>query len=207
MTHSLHRVGPEESFENDYVFISRPAMGINHVGCTPKIQRILEIIFEEGPTNLGSLTTQENMTMGLDPKAMIAKTEDNSPVMCCFHEREKIVNVLKKLKEEDLGISVVVTGLIDKVEDICKEVGLTPHSVDISLGVHGNLDLLPEEDILCFTTMCGHGLLAAGLVKQMKEAVKAGQISPEKASRILAKPCYCGIFNQKRAEKLLEEQK
>ncbi|HHV65153.1 MAG TPA: hypothetical protein GXX46_08790, partial [Peptococcaceae bacterium] len=76
-----------------------------------------------------------------------------------------------------------------------------------SLGVHGNLDLLPEEDILCFTTMCGHGLLAAGLVKQMKEAVKAGQISPEKASRILAKPCYCGIFNQKRAEKLLEEQK
>lgn len=207
MTHSLHRVGPEETFQEDYVFISRPAMGINHVGCTPKIQRTLEIVFEEGPTNLGSLTTQENLTMGIDPKAMIAKTEDNSPVMCCFHERDKLVNVLTKLKEEEVGISVVVAGLIDKVEDVCQEVGLTPHSVDISLGVHGNLNLLPDEDILCFTTMCGHGLLAAGLVKQMKESVKAGRISPEKASRILAKPCYCGIFNQKRAEKLLEDQK
>lgn len=207
MTHSLHRVGPEDSFQDDYVFISRPGMNINHVGCTPKIQRTLEIIFEEGPTNLGSLTTQENMTMGLNPKAMIAKTEDNSPVMCCFHEREKLVNVLTKLKEEEVGISVVVTGLIDKVEDICQEVGLTPHSVDISLGVHGNLDLLPEENVLCFTTMCGHGLLAAGLVKQMQKAVQSGRISAEKASRILAKPCYCGIFNQKRAEKLLEDQK
>jgi len=206
MTHSLHRIGPEDTFQEDYVFISRPAMNFNHVGCTPKIQRTLEIIFEEGPTNMGFLSSQENMMIGFDQKALIAKTEDNSPVMACFHEREKIVNVLKKLKEEEVGISVVVTGLIDKVEDICREVGLTPHSVDISLGVHGNTDLLPEEDILCYTTMCGHGMVAAGLVKQMKKAVAEGRMSPEKASRIMAKPCYCGIFNQKRAEKLLEKE-
>jgi hypothetical protein len=205
MTHSLHRVGSEESFQDDYVFISRPAMGFNHVGCTPKVQRTLEIIFDEGPTNLGSLTTQENMMIGINPQAMIAKTEDNSPVMCCFHERKKLVNVLTRLKEEEIGLSVVVAGLIDNVEDICKEVGLTPHSVDLSLGVHGNVDLLPEEDIMCFTTMCGHGLIAAGLVEQMKKAVKAGRMTTEAASRVLAKPCYCGIFNQKRAEKLLAE--
>lgn len=206
MTHSLHRAGAEDTFQDDYVLISRPGMGINHVGSTPKIQRTLEIIFEEGPTNLGSLTTQENLTLGLDPKAMIAKTEDNSPVMCCFHEREKVVNVLKNLKEEEIGLSVVVTGLIDNVMDICKEVGLTPHSVDISLGIHGNTELLPPEEIMCFTTMCGHGMIAAGLVEQMKKAVKAGRMSSEVAARILAKPCYCGIFNQKRAEKLLIEQ-
>ncbi|MCB8815139.1 hypothetical protein [Desulfosporosinus shakirovi] len=138
MTHSLHRIGSEETFQDDYVLISRPAMGINHVGCSPKIRRTLEIIFEEGPTNLGSLTTQENMTMGLDPQKMIAKTEDNSPVMCCFNERQKVVNVLTRLKEEEVGLSVVVTGLIDNVLGICQEVGLKPHSVNISLGVHGN---------------------------------------------------------------------
>ena len=207
MTHSLHRTGSDESFENDYVFIARPAMGFNHVGCTPKIQRMLEIVFEEGPTNLGSLTTQENLTMGLDPDELITRTEDNSPVMCCFNDRETLVQVLKRLKKEDLGISVVVAGLIDNVNDICKEVGLKPHSVDISLGVHGNSDLLPSKDVMCFTTMCGHGLVAAGLVMQMQKAVAEGRISPEKASRVLAKPCYCGIFNQKRAEKLLADQK
>ncbi|MGI6451329.1 MAG: hypothetical protein ACOX3R_14040 [Desulfitobacteriia bacterium] len=206
MTHSLHRVGPEDTFLEDYVFIARPAMGYNHVGCTPKIQRILEIVFEHGPTNLGSLTTQENMAMGFDPKTLMAKTEDNSPVMCCFHEREKLVNVLKKLKEEDLGISVVVTGLRDEVEDICKEVGLTPHSVGISLGVFGKVDLLPEEKVLCHTTMCGHGMIAVGLVKQIQKAVTEGRMTPKEASHILAKPCYCGIFNPKRAEKLLESE-
>lgn len=138
MTHSLHRVGLEETFQDDYVLISRPAMGINHVGCTPKIKRTLEIIFAEGPTNLGSLTTQENMTMGLDPQKMIEKTEDNSPVMCCFHEREKVVNVLTRLKEEDVGLSVVVTGHIDNILGICQEVGLKPNAVNISLGIYGN---------------------------------------------------------------------
>jgi hypothetical protein len=138
MTHSLHRLGSKESFDDDYVLISRPAMRINHVGCTPRIQRTLQIIFEEGPTNLGSLTTQENLIMGLDPEDMIAKTEDNSPVMCCFHERQKVVNVLRRLKEEELGLSVIVSGRIDNIQSICEEVGLKPHSANISLGIHGN---------------------------------------------------------------------
>jgi len=138
MTHSLHRRGSEDTFQDDYVFISRPAMGINHVGCKSRVQRTLQIIFEEGPTNLGSLTTQENMTMGLDPQKLIDGIEDNSPVMCCFHEREKVVNVLKRVKEEELGLSVVVTGLIDNIQEICEEVGLKPHSANISLGIHGN---------------------------------------------------------------------
>lgn len=139
MTHSLHRIGAEDSFQDDYVLISRPAMRINHVGCTPKIKRTLEIIFEEGPTNFGSLTTQENLFMGLDPQKLIAKTEDNSPVMCCFHERHKVVNVLKRLKEEELGLSVIVSGPIDNIRGICEEVGLKPHSANISLGIHGGL--------------------------------------------------------------------
>lgn len=206
MTHSLHRLGTEESFAEDFVFISRPAMGINHVGCTPKVQRTLEIIFEEGPTNLGSLTTQENLTLGLDPQQLIAKTEDNSPVMCVFHERAKVVKVLNRLKKEEVGLSVVVTGLIDEVYEICEEVGLEPHSVDISLGVHGATDLLPEEDVLCLTTMCGHGMIAAGLVRQIKKAVANGSMTTEQATKVLAKPCYCGIFNQKRAEKLLSQK-
>lgn len=205
MTHSLHRRGTEENLKNDYVIISRPAMGINHEGCAPRLRRSLEIIFDVGPTNLGSLTTKENMTLGLDPQDMISKMEDNSPIMCCFDDREKVNQVIARLKKEDLGISVVVTGLLDDVIDLCNENGLTPHSVDISLGIHGNTDLLPEDEVLNITTMCGHGMISAGLVKQMKKCVKEGKVSPEEAAKVLAAPCLCGIFNIKRAERLIAE--
>jgi hypothetical protein len=208
MSHSLHREGSENTFRNgDYVFISRPAMGFNDKGAAPKIKRTFEIIFEAGPTNFGSLTSQENMYMGVDPQKLIDRVEDNSPVMCCFHEREKMLEVVKKLKEEELGMSVIVTGLVDDVVEMCKEAGLTPHSVDISLGIFGNTDLLPDESIRCFTTMCGHGMIAASLVKQMKKAYEEGKVSKEEAAKVMSAPCLCGIFNTKRAEKLLESQK
>lgn len=206
MTHSLHRIGSSDNKQGDYVFISRPAMGINHEGCAPRIRRSLQIIFEVGPTNLGSLTTKENMALGLNPEEMISKMEDNSPIMCCFHDREKIKEVLIRLKEEDLGLSVVVTGEMEDVVELCREVGLKPHSAGISLGIYGKTELLPEEDVLCFTTMCGHAMVSAGIVKQMKESVKKGIMSSEEAANILSAPCLCGIFNNVKAQKMLDEE-
>jgi hypothetical protein len=181
-------------------------MGINHEGCAPRIRRSLQIIFEVGPTNLGSLTTKENMALGLNPEEMISKMEDNSPIMCCFHDREKIKEVLIRLKEEDLGLSVVVTGEMEDVVELCREVGLKPHSAGISLGIYGKTELLPEEDVLCFTTMCGHAMVSAGIVKQMKESVKKGIMSSEEAANILSAPCLCGIFNNVKAQKMLDEE-
>lgn len=96
--------------------------------------------------------------------------------MGCFDDRKKVVNVLKKLKEEDLGMSVVVTGLRDKVEEICAEAGLTPHSADLALGIFGDTDKLPDEDTMCYTTMCGHAMISAGLVKQIRKAVTEGRM-------------------------------
>ena len=207
MSHTLHRFGPEETFQNDFPFISRPAMKINHVGAAPKMRRVIEIALDHEPVNWGSLTTKQNLTIGFDREDLLNKTEDNSPAMGCFDDREKVVAVLKQLKEEDLGMSVVVTGLRDKVEDICREAGLTPHSADLSLGIFGATELLPEDETLCFTTMCGHAMLSAGLVRQIRKAVKDGRMTPEEGAKVLAKPCYCGVFNQTRAAMLLEQEK
>lgn len=211
MSHTLHRFGPEETFENDFPFIARPAMKINHYGAAPKMRRVMEIALDHEPRNWGSLTTKQNLTLGFDREELLSKTEDNSPAMGCFDDREKVVAVLKQLKEEDLGMSVVVTGLRDKVEEICAEAGLKPHSADLALGIFGATDKLPEEETLCFTTMCGHAMLSAGLVRQIRKAVKEGKMSPEDGAKALAKPCYCGIFNQTRAIELfnreLEESK
>lgn len=207
MSHTLHRFGPERTFQNDFPFISRPAMNINHVGAAPKMRRIMEICLEEEPVNWGSLTTKQNLTLGFSREELLSKTEDNSPAMGCFDDREKVIRVLKRLKEEDLGMSVVITGLRDKVEEICAEVGLTPHSADLSLGIFGNTDLLPDERTMCYTTMCGHAMISAGLVLQIRKAVAEGRMLPEEGARMLARPCYCGIFNQTRAKELLSEEK
>lgn len=205
MTHTLHRLGDEESFENDFPFLSRPAMKFNHEGAAPKMRRVIEIALDEGPVNWGSLTTQQNMMLGFDREDLLSKTEDNSPAMGCFDDAQKVLNVLKKLKEEEIGMSVTITGLREKVESICREAGLTPHSADLSLGLFGNLDGLPSDDVMSLTTMCGHAMISAGLVEQIKKSVNKGLLSPQEGAKMLAKPCYCGIFNITRAEQILSK--
>jgi hypothetical protein len=52
--------------------------------------------------------------------------------------------------------------------------------------------------------MCGHGLVANNLVKEMLRQVKRGKKTPKEAALELTKPCQCGVFNPKRAEELLK---
>jgi len=80
-----------------------------------------------------------------------------------------------------------------------------PHTVEHSLGVWGKRELLPKKEVLEVSTMCGHGMVAFGLIEEAVADVKAGRSSPEKAARRLAEPCVCGIFNPVRAAELLRK--
>lgn len=60
----------------------------------------------------------------------------------------------------DEGISIIVSGLIDRVGEITREMGLDPHNINVSLGIIGKTDRLPPADIRQYTTMCGHGMVA-----------------------------------------------
>ena len=80
-----------------------------------------------------------------------------------------------------------------------------PHTVEHSLGVWGKTDLLPDEEVLQISTMCGHGMVSFGLIEKAVADVKAGRSTPEQAARELAAPCVCGIFNPTRAAELLRE--
>jgi hypothetical protein len=53
--------------------------------------------------------------------------------------------------------------------------------------------------------MCGHGMISQHLTRQILIDLKRGKLNPEKAANILATPCMCGVFNQKRAQRILEE--
>ncbi len=205
MTHSLHRTGTAESLKNDFVLIARPALGFNEQGAAAKIRRMLEIIFEVGPTNLGSLESGGTIAGGLDKEAVLAGLDDKSGIRCAFSSREKLTEVLRRFNQEDLGISVTVSGIVDDVFSMCDEVGLEPHSINLSLGVHGNTALLAEEPVREMTTMCGHALIASALVRKVMNDVKCGRTTPREAAIEAGKSCACGLFNLDRAESILRQ--
>lgn len=204
MTHSLHRRGCVESLKNDYVILVTPAVGINHEDAGPKLWRILDIITEVGPVNIGSYETGTIYT-GATVDEIKANMPETPRVRCAFSSKEKMLEVLRRIKEEDLGLSVTVSGLIDEVLDMSNQLGIKPHSINYSLGVFGRTDLLPAEEILEFVTMCGHGMISQHLVVKLIEDVRRGKKTIKQAATLMAQPCVCGIFNTDRAEELLRK--
>lgn len=203
MTHTLHRQGTVENLNDDYVILAMSAKGINEERSAEKLREVLRITLRHGPVNMGDMRAGNVFQM--DAAEIIERVQDTSIVHAVFHDIHSVAQALKELKEADLGMSVVVSGLFEPVRECCKEGRLksAPHTVEHSLGVWGRLDLLPESQILEISTMCGHGMVSFNLVKEAAEDVRKGRISPEKAAERLAKPCVCGIFNPARATRLL----
>ncbi len=201
MTHTLHRQGTRESLSRDYPLVSVAAHGINEKGAGPKLGRFLEICWKHGPVNLGDM--KQGSIFTYDAEQIYKNVSDTTIVECVFDDINKVEAVLRELKEEDIGMPVVVSGLLDETRKVCQKVGLEVHTVAQSLGVWGKTSLLPRKEVLEITTMCGHGMVSAGIVEKMIEDIKKGKISPEKAAKKLAKPCECGIFNPTRAAELL----
>jgi len=122
-----------------------------------------------------------------------------------FDDPEKVKRVLKELKEENLGLSIVVSGIFDIVFKCCRENGLTPHTVNMALGIKGRKELLPKGKTLDVVTMCGHGLVSKYLVKDLVSKIGKGLITAEEAAQKLGANYLCGAFNTVRATELLKE--
>jgi len=203
MSHSLHRYGTEENLQNDYTMYARTSRWVNREGCGPKLRQILDIMISEKPVNFGSSHSGKSYKAGLDVNAYKDTLDTAYGVACCFSDRASIRAVLEKLKAADTGISIVVSGLIDEIAGMAEEVDLNPHTAFLSLGIHGKKALLPEDQILEMTTMCGHGMVSSRLTESVIKKVKAGGMTPEKGAHLLAQPCPCGIFNTDRCEAIL----
>jgi hypothetical protein len=202
MTHTLHRKGELEDLQEDFIVFAMSAKTVNAKGSAHKMRRFFEILERYGPVNYGDMKTGSIMN---SQRTVIYKgIRDASIVHFAFTDKEIVKRVLGDLKEAQLGISVVVSGLVDVIDQLCRQVGLKMHTVEFSGGIHGKLGLLPERTILEITTMCGHGMVASSLVKEMVRQVRKGKKTIPEAAGELAKPCQCGIFNPKRAEIVLE---
>lgn len=207
MTHSLHREGSIDSLERDYVLFIYPARGFNYKGSPPKVRRLVELVYQSGAVNLIPTTLRRNMYSGVTQEEILDSiTVEGTRVYTVFNSREKLKEALIRIKEADEGISIMVSGLTDRVRELSAELGINPHMINLSLGIHGRTDRLPPPDIREFTTMCGHGVISAHLVRDVIRRVKTGKVSEWEGSVILAEPCACGIYNPYRSAELLQEK-
>lgn len=204
MTHSLHRRGTDEYLKNDFTLLVTAASGINHIGSREGMIKILEAVWEIGPTNIGS-NERGTILSGVTLEQIREGFTKVPRVRCNFATKEKAFAAIKKLQELDTGMSVTLSGPMGETLEMCKDYGIKPHSVNLSLDVWGKKDKLPSEEVLELLTMCGHGLVGRPLIEETLEKVKQGKISPQKATVNIGHLCVCGIYNTDRAEKLFEK--
>jgi len=201
MTHTLHRRGDEQSLREDYVVLVMPSQGINVEGSAEKLHRLWEIFSHYDVVNWGDATNGNKYSFSLEEfkkkKSMIGHA--------VFKDKESLTKFLKELKEADLGLSTVVSGLYDEVKGCCNSLGIKLHTVEHSLGIHGNTQRLPPENVLEIHTLCGHAMVSPNLIKAMAEEIKKGKKTAEAAANELGRHCTCGIFNPYRAAKLLKK--
>lgn len=195
MSHTLHRFGTVDDLKNDYCIYARCAKSVNRDHPGDKLRKILSIYLSENVINFGSCHAGKCYLDGLSP-AEYAKEMDTAYSMNSnFADRQSVENVLCKIRDAELGISIVVSGLIDEVADIAQKCNLKLHTATISLGIFGDKSLIPDDETLKVTTMCGHSLVGNSLVESVQKLVEAGELSAEEAASLLAKSCTCGIFN------------
>lgn len=202
MTHTNHRQGTRESLSRDYIVLMMSSRGINDQDTGPKVQQFLRMGYKYSPVNAGPARTGDRFMS--DREKLVERLSRGSIGHLVFDSKEKVEAFIKDLVEADLGLSVVVSGLFDEVDEVCQTAGIKRHTAQCSLGVWGNVESLPPEEILDITTMCGHSMVSFNLVRRMVSEVSKGERSLEEAGWIMARPCSCGVFNPKRAEELLK---
>lgn len=203
MTHSLHRSGPIESQKKDFNWFMYQTKGVNDVNIKEKALEFIAVAEAVGSENWGDVKT--GPITQYSPEEIKEKITDKSRIRGVFTKREQVVEFLKRIKEKDLGLSVVITGVLSEVLPACEEAGVTPHSINYSLGVWGRKEKLPDETTLSITTMCGHHMIPPKFVQYMIDQVKKGRLTADEAAIKLANFCYCGIFNQVRCANIISE--
>ena len=201
MTHTLHRKGTPESLAKDYVVFAMSTKGINEKDSATKMRQFMRITQRYNPVNMGDMKTGSTYSVGTEK--VMADIKDTSIVHAVFTDLETVAKVVQEVKDADLGMSVIISGLFDSAKECCQKTGLTLHTVEHSLDIWGKREKLAPGDVLEIATMCGHGMVAANLVVSMAEDIKAGRLTPEDAAEELTKQCCCGVFNPVRAAELL----
>lgn len=219
MTNTLHRFGDAESFRDDYIVFAIPSKKRNDRDAVPKLRRFLEIAKEFEPVNLGDARHGGALRPSRHVNPLAHWRRDATPdfqavidgvtfaTTCAavFDNLEAAERFVKRIREEDLGLSVNVSTSIEGAEQCCSFACIARHSVGYSLGFEGKTEKLPNSQVTTLSTMCGHGMISHSLAKKMIDFVKENRRTPEQAATYLSRFCSCGVFNPSRAKRVLED--
>lgn len=203
MTHSLHRAGKLDSQKKDFNWFMYQTKGVNNQNIKPKALAFIAAAEAVGSENWGDVRT--GPITRFSSSEVQEKITDKSRIRGVFTKREQVTEFVRRIKEQDLGQSVVITGVLSEVLPACKEAGVIPHSINYSLGVWGKKEYLPDDVTLSITTMCGHHMIPPKFVKHIMKQVEEKRMTPEEGATRLSDFCYCGIFNQVRCAEIIKE--
>jgi hypothetical protein len=228
VTNTLHRYSDHYAFEgsanpqpitDDYIVFAMASRGLNDKNLVEKYRRFLRLALTHNPVNIGdaskggALRPRTDMNPSAhwrrdhtpDPEQVIAGIEGHTTVAAVFDSYQAMKAFVEEVKETDLGISINISAPMDDARRCCQETGITRHSVEYSIGFHGRVDKLPDGTTLELSTMCGHGMVSANFARKMIEWTKENRRTPEEAARYLARFCICGVFNIRRAERIIRQ--
>ena len=223
MTNTLHRFGSAASFSDDIIVFALPALGKSggQGETLPVLKRFMEIALEYGPVNMGDArnggalrsTRYTNVFAHWFKRnkpdfQQVLKTMTKATTMSVVFDNLPAARAfVKRIREEDLGISVNISSSLDNAQSCCAFAGITRHSLNYSLGFGSSGERTPDKHAIMLSTMCGHGMIAQSLARKMIAFVKEGRRSPKDAAESMQRFCSCGIFNPTRARRILEEAK
>lgn len=228
MTNTLHRYSEHYAFEkpsnpepinDDFIVFAMASRGVNDDDLIAKYRVFLRLALKHNPVNIGDATKggmfrprqdlnptahwkREQLA---DPEEVIAGIEGHTTVAAVFENYEAMKAFVADVRNAKLGLSINISAPMDAAERCCRDTGIARHSVEYSLGFCGRVDKLPDATVLELSTMCGHGMLSAQFVNKMIQWVKENRRTPEEVTRTMARFCTCGVFNIKRAERIISE--
>jgi hypothetical protein len=228
MTNTLHRYSEHYAFErppnpktveDDFIVFAMASRGINDDDLIEKYRTFLSLALKHNPVNVGDATkggifrprqdlnpkAHWRRDQRPDPEQVIAGIVGHTTVAAVFDNYDDMKAFVGDVQRAKLGVSINISAPIEAAERCCRETGITRHSVEYSLGFCGRVDRLPDATVLELSTMCGHGMISANLVKKMIDWVKENRRAPKEVSRAMARFCICGVFNISRAERILDE--
>jgi len=227
MTNTLHRYSEHYAREpgedaspvtDDYIVFAMASKGVNDDDLAAKYRAFLKLALEHDPVNIGDAThggwlrPQRKLTpvnhwrreRRPDPETVLRGVDGPTTVAAVFDTYEKLRAFVLSLAKADIGVSINIAAPMDAAQRCCRDVGLARHSVEYSVGFRGRVERLPEARTLELSTMCGHGMVSAAFARKMLDWVRENRRTPAEAAAYMARFCSCGVFNTRRAERLLE---
>ena len=199
MTHTLNRRGLSETRPGEEVVVLCMVHRTEKAAMAEAMRKLVQTVLKHNPDNI------MGAPWGLSDDDILNRAPGAGVITAVFNDREKATRLIKEIKSQNLGISVVLSALFKDTRAICEHCGLKEHTFNISLGIFGKTERLPDEDTLAITTQCGHGLISRHFVKNVVKKIKRGDITCEEGARLLIKPCFCGIGNPQRIERILNK--